>query len=393
MDLILRPDRVAAGGDAIAREPSGRVVFVAGALPGESVRVRIVSAKRDFARGVVVEVLDPSPDRVVPPCPFVAGGCGGCSWQHVTTARQRALKTEIVADALRRIGRLAEPVVVAGPSLPDVGFRTTVRVAAGAGGRVGFRAAASTRVVPVTTCLVTHPRLAELLPGLRLHGVEELSLRVSTSTGERVAWWEGHGGRVGGLPPEVRTGRDAVIHQSIAGSDVRVSAGSFFQSSPAAAEALAVAVGEAVGAAAGPVVDAYGGVGLFALTALRGAERVTLLEHSPSSCADARVNLAGRDARVVEGAVESWTPEPAEVVVADPARAGMGDPAVRVLAATGCERFVLVSCDAAAGARDVRSLVAAGFEHRFSTVLDPFPHTAHVEVVTLLTRAGSGTAS
>ncbi|MDQ3306121.1 MAG: TRAM domain-containing protein, partial [Actinomycetota bacterium] len=107
--LTLVPTAMVAGGDALARDPDGRVVFVAGALPGEQVRARLIEARRDFARAVAVEVLDPSPDRVAPPCPALAAGCGGCTWQHVSAEAQVRFKADLVVDALRRIARLAEP--------------------------------------------------------------------------------------------------------------------------------------------------------------------------------------------------------------------------------------------------------------------------------------------
>src|SRR5262245_45627846 len=117
---------IAAGGDAIAREEDGRVVFVPGALPGERVRVELVEERRDFARARVLDVIDASPARVAPPCPELARGCGGCGWQHVEVGAQRELKTQIITDALRRIGKLEETPVLPAVELPAEGYRTTV---------------------------------------------------------------------------------------------------------------------------------------------------------------------------------------------------------------------------------------------------------------------------
>src|SRR2546421_8862131 len=97
----VRPTTMAAGGDAIAREGTGRVLFVEGALPGEVVRAEVIDAKRDYGRARVVDVREPSPDRVEPPCPEARQGCGGCQWQHALPAAQRPLKRAIVIDALR----------------------------------------------------------------------------------------------------------------------------------------------------------------------------------------------------------------------------------------------------------------------------------------------------
>lgn len=386
---------MAAGGDAIAREPGGRVVFVEGAIVGELVRVELTSSKRDFAKGVVVEVLEASPDRVAPPCPHVARGCGGCGWQHIAPVRQLELKRELVADALRRQGGLPEALVELGPPLPAHAFRTTARLGTDRAGTLGFRAAKSHRIVPIDDCMVLHPGIEALL-GARVPGADEVVLRIGAATGERSARWDGPG-RPEGFPDDVRLGDDAIVHERVGPVEFRVSARSFFQSSPEAAEALGAAVidvlGDEVLAAADHVVDAYGGVGLFSATVVPHSTPVTLVELSASSCADARVNLAGRPASVVELGVEQWSPTPAGIVIADPARAGLGREGATVLAATGAERFVLVSCDVAAAGRDVRLLSEAGYVHHRSVVLDPFPHTAHVEVVTLLTRGGSGRPS
>src|SRR5205823_1328249 len=108
---------------------------------------------------------------------------------------------------------------------------------------------------------------------------------------------------------------------------------------------------------------------------------VVCIEQSAPACGDARHNLAGGHATIVEGTVERWTPRRASVVIADPSRRGLGAKAVDVLAATDAPRLVLVSCDAAALARDARLLAAAGYRLGVATVIDLFPHTSHVEIV------------
>jgi 23S rRNA (uracil1939-C5)-methyltransferase len=133
------------------------------------------------------------------------------------------------------------------------------------------------------------------------------------------------------------------------------------------------------------VVDAYAGVGLFAATVGRDAE-VVCIEQSPAACDDARRNLRGRAATIVQGSVERWRPVPADVVIADPSRRGLGQKAVDTLVASSAPRFVLVSCDAAACARDARLLADAGYRLVHSTLVDLFPHTPHVEIVSTFDR-------
>ncbi|MEN9643535.1 MAG: hypothetical protein RL238_204 [Actinomycetota bacterium] len=378
-------EKMAAGGDGIAHAADGRVLFVTGGLPGERVRVVVHTRKKDFAKGAAVDVLDPAPERVAPPCAALARGCGGCSWQHVTAEGQLALKASIVADALRRTAKLPDAAVRVGGGVGPWGYRTTMRLAVAPDGSVGLREGASHRVVTLGECPVAHPDLAALLPGLRVRGTDEITLRVGVATGTATALPDDRRGRIDGLPAHVGVGADATITEHVAGASLRVRAASFFQSGPAAAELLVRTVADAAGSLlreAGPVLDAYGGVGLFA--AGLGMRDAVLVESSRSACDDARVNLP--DAEVVCAPFEQWRPRPVRLAVVDPARAGLGADAAAVLAATGAERVVLVSCDPVSLARDTRLLADHGYDHAGSTVLDLFPNTPHVEVVTVFER-------
>lgn len=383
--LVIDITAVAAGGDGLGRDVNGRVTFVAGALPGESVAVDLVQQKKDFAKGVVLEVLDASPDRVAPPCRFVEAGCGGCDWQHVATDAQRRLKVDVVVDALRRQAHI-EMDVGEGPALPASGYRTTVRGVA-VDGHFGFRRHHSHDVVPVGPCLVAHPLVDELITDGR-YPDGDVVLRAGPATRERLVVVDGDPSGAE-LPDDVRAvsnaalagGKRAWFHDVVAGRRWRISAHSFFQVRPDGAEALVDAVTTAARGAlsgGGHLVDLYGGVGLFAGTVGDGCS-VTLVEDSASSVADARVNLDG--ARIVRADVHHWGPSAADVVVADPPRAGLGKRGVAKVAATGAPRVVLVSCDPASLGRDTRLLIDAGYEPVSADLVDLFPHTSHVEVV------------
>src|SRR5262245_57785644 len=212
----------------MARDDDCRVVFVRGALPGEAVAVEIRAAKKDWARADAIDVIESSPDRVVPPCPSRRAGCGGCGWQHLTVDAQRAARVAIVSDSLRRLSAVDEPVVEHGGGVDPTGYRTTVRVAAGPDGRPGFRAERSHDVVAAPDCLVTHRPLAELLAELQLDRAVEATLRMSVATGELNARWNRSDGDVQGLPGGTATGFSATVHETVAGRRLRVSMGSFF---------------------------------------------------------------------------------------------------------------------------------------------------------------------
>lgn len=382
----VRAEKMAAGGDAIAHLADGRVVFVRGALPDELVAIEIVQSKKDFARAEVVDIVEPSPHRVVPPCPAHAAGCGGCGWQHVDPSAQLGLKAAIVVDALRRTAKLPDAVVDIGSAVPPWSYRTTLRLATGDDGRLGLRSRHSHDVVGLDGCPISHPLLDEMLAVTRVRGTGEVSLRVGAATGERSARVVDGQVELLHVPDGVEIGPDAAIHEVVAGCSLRISAASFFQSGPTAAELLVDAVRQASGdLRGGSIVDAYGGVGLFAATL--GGRRVTVVEAGQAACADATVNLAGRRAEVVCSTVERWRPRPADLVVADPSRSGLGREAVAVLAATGAQRIVVVSCDPVSLARDATLLRDAGYHHGRSTVYDLFPQTYHVEVVTSFDRS------
>lgn len=367
------------GGAALARQTDGRVVFVSGALPGERVSAELRTTKKDFATAAVRAVVEASPDRVEPPCEAWHRGCGGCDWQHIDPAAQLRHKTAIVREALTRTARLVDPAVVAAGSVPPWGYRTTVRLAA-AGSSIGFRSRRSHDIVPIEACPVAS---AAVNGEIRREAVsrrdrrdagssasDEVVIRASVATGAINS-------SAGGGPN--------VLQEDVSGHRLRVSLGSFFQSSPRAAELLVDAVASACGDVDMPsshVVDAYGGIGLFGATVAASARQLTLLEGSAPACADARVNLAGREARVIHARVEDWTVVPADLVIADPARHGLDRRAAATLTATGAPVLVLISCDTGSLARDARILVEHGYRHDGTQVIDAFPNTSHIETVT-----------
>lgn len=405
----IRIERLVAGGDGLGRLDDGRVVFVPGTLPGEAVLIRVTDERRDFVRAEAAVVVEPHPARVVPPCPAVAAGCGGCDWQHAATGAQLDLKVEIVRDALRRTARIDEPVLIAGGSVPAWGYRTTMRFAparpdAGGWSRLGLRRTRSNDVVPLDACPVAVPELSALIADARVRGAEELTLRVSRATGagtaiaaagqaaDRRSARRSNDRRrpeVSGLPEHVTVGADVSLVERVAGVGLRVSARSFFQSGPAAAELLVRTVDRLAGdvlATADRVVDAYGGIGLFAATVVPSSAEIVLVESSRSSCDDAVVNLAGRAATVCATTMEAWQPVDADVVIADPARQGLQREGVAQIVATGAPTVVLISCDPVSFARDVALLHDAGYAAGPAHVLDLFPGTHHVEVVARLDR-------
>ncbi|MGH3903283.1 MAG: class I SAM-dependent RNA methyltransferase [Pseudonocardiaceae bacterium] len=385
-ELELTVGAVGHGGFCVARH-EGRVVFVRHALPGERVRAVVTEdCGGSYCRADAVQVLEPAPGRVPPPCPVSGpGGCGGCDFQHVDPAVQRQLKAEVVAEALQRIAGLNVAVSVLELPGGALGWRTRTRLAVDDAGRPGFRLHRSHEVLPVADCALTVP--GALDPVLSRRWRPRAELEVVADEAGRLHVAELRPGR----PARVirGTGR-AVVHA--AGRRWEFSANGFWQVHPAAADALAALVGEwAAAPQGGTAWDLYGGVGLFA-SVLAGqvgpAGSVTVVEYSPRAVADGTVALgellqvrfvAGR----VERALTRLTGRP-DVVVLDPPRRGAGREVAAAVAARGPERIVHVGCDPAALARDVAAYSDCGYRLVALRALDAFPMTHHVECVALL---------
>jgi 23S rRNA (uracil1939-C5)-methyltransferase len=391
--IVVETAGAAAGGGAVGRLDDGRVVFVDGALPGERVSIELVVDKKRFARGTVVEVLDPAAGRVAAPCVALAAGCGGCDLQHATPELQRDMKAEVVHDALTRIGRVEAPEI-ARRDLPATGFRTTVRAAVDGNGRAAFRRHQSHDLVTPENCLVAHPKVEELLIGGRFHDASEVVVRVGDRTGDRlvIVTPSARRTRLPGSSADVvlagsTKASEVSFHEEVADRRWRISGSSFFQSRPDGADALVeIVAGEVARLAGRPgvLVDLCAGVGLFAGTI--PAERVVAVESNRGAAVDAAHNLKDIDAQVDIYRLEQWTAVQADVVVADPPREGLAATGVGKIVDTGADVVVLVSCDSGSLGRDAGLLAAEGYRLDSVTLVDMFPQTHHVEVVSAFTR-------
>lgn len=390
-------ESMANGGDAVGRDGHGRAIFVTGALPGERVVVEIDKQSRSFSHAHAVSILDAADQRREPPCPHVARGCGGCGWQHIQPDAQRQFKVAMLSDVLSRIGGVVTPRVLPGISLNETGYRTTVRVGVDKG-RAGFRRPRSRSIVDLDSCLVSHPLVDELIEDGEFHGCREVTIRVGARTDERMVVASPKADGVA-VPndvlvvgsDELAAGRHAWYHEAVAGHVWRISATSFFQIRPDGAEALIDTIHEALGGTSGRLIDLCCGVGLLGgALAIRdpGRWRVVGVERHRPAIHDAKVNWSSiGDARIVRASIDSWSPSGADVVVADPARSGLGRKGVQAVAATGAQRVVLVSCDAGSLGRDTKLLGEAGYEFVQAALVDLFGQTPHLEAVSVFNRS------
>ena len=406
--FALQLTTIAHGGAALGRH-EGRVIFVPYALPGETARVEITEDKGRYAFARLVEVLEPSPDRVAPPCPYFGlTGCGGCQWQHAAYEAQLRFKAKIVADQLTRIGSIADPPVH--PTLPDGSgwaYRNHAQFHPAPGGGLGFQGVSMGRprgVVTVDECPILHPLLSELYAALDfdLPGLLRLSLRAGTETGETMLIFE----MEDDLPPSLESDlpvscvlllSDGLhanlignnhITEIVAGRAYRISAPSFFQvNTPQSAQLVRLVTEYLDLRGDETVLDGYCGVGLFTAHLAERAGLVIGVELAPTAVADLLENTAEFDnVEVIEGPVEAVLPDldvPLDAAVVDPPRAGMDRFALDALVARQPARVVYVSCDPATLARDAKRLVRAGYRLVEVQPVDMFPQTYHVESVAL----------
>ncbi|GAB3478878.1 class I SAM-dependent RNA methyltransferase [Amycolatopsis cihanbeyliensis] len=386
--LELEVGAVAHGGHCVSRT-DGRVVFVRHALPGELVLAEVTEDRqRGFCRADAVRVLRASPHRVEPVCPLAAPGlCGGCDWQHAKPQAQRELKAQVIAEQLRRLAGLERNVEVEALPGGPLGWRSRVRLVADDEGRAGLRAHRSHRVIPLAGCPISVPEAMEEALSARWRPGSELE--VTSDGAGRTHLRELTTVRGKGKSRQVKGG---VAVQHAAGRDWRIAAHGFWQVHPAAAEALATAVGEWARSSRGARVwDLYAGAGLFASVLadqVGTAGGVLAVESSSQAVRDGRANLADLpQVRWQAGRVEQvlrQVDERPEVVVLDPPRKGAGNAVVTSIVEGNPERVVYVACDPAALARDLATFAGHGYHLAELRAFDAFPMTHHVECLALL---------
>jgi 23S rRNA (uracil1939-C5)-methyltransferase len=407
-------DAMAFGGEAIGRV-DGQVVFVPYAIPGEAVRVAQERAKKGYSRTRLLEVLRPAPGRVPAPCTYF-GACGGCQWQHVDYGAQLAYKRAIVVEQLRRLGGFEDAERYVRPTLGMVApweYRNHARFSLGRRyGELGFTRKETHRLLRVDYCWIMLPQINRALDRLqrRCAGLEthQVTIRYSPRTGDLLV-------QPAMLTvPEVPSGQE-YLEEELLGHRFRVAPSAFFQvntrpeprelpSSLAVpwvqertgeysmAELLALTVLDRLGTERlRRVVDAYCGVGTFAVLLAERAEEVIGIEESPAAVRDAMYN--GRNlanVRFLQGKTEDVLPRlegEVDAVVLDPSRVGCHPAVLEALVGLRPARLVYVSCDPATLARDLRVLVQGGYRLEQVEPIDLFPQTYHIESVTQLQAA------
>ncbi|GBE67056.1 hypothetical protein MFM001_35180 [Mycobacterium sp. MFM001] len=370
----------------------GRVVFVRYALPGERVRARVTADRGSYWHAETVEVIEPSDDRVESLCP-IAGvdGAGCCDLAFAEPAAARALKAEVVANQLARLGDhrwegAAEALAPTGPT----GWRTRVRLDVGPDGRAGFHRYHSDELVTDLNCAQLHTGMTEGLdahawtPGVHLHvAVDDDAARhvvCSTRQGRRTS-------------TEVVEGSYQAV-QRVGRRSWRVPVTAFWQAHRDAARFYSSLVTDWAQPGPGMTAwDLYGGAGVFAAVlgdAVGEPGRVVSVDTSRAAGRAARAALSDLpQVAVVNDSVRralAAEDARADVAVLDPPRSGAGREVIDLLAAAEVPRIVHIGCEAASFARDIGLYRSRGYVVEKIRVFDSFPLTHHVECVALLCR-------
>ncbi len=385
------------GGEGLSRV-DGEVVFTPFVLPGEVIEAERTGPSKHTQRARLLNIVAESEDRVTPECPYFTR-CGGCQYQHARYNAQLRFKREILAETLRRVGRIDfDPDRIGIEAGEPYGYRNRAQFHF-EGGRIGYREMHSRKLVPIGKCPISSPRINEVIAKLnRMAGDRRWPRFVSSLevfTDEKQVQWN-----------VIRTERPVARHffdwlqnevpgtvlgplEYLVNEDVfTVSGTAFFQVNRFLLPRLAdVAIGDATGAAAW---DLYAGAGLFSLPLARRFERVSAVESGRAAAVDLAQNArrARLGINVVQQQAETFLAEAREApdfVLADPPRSGLGGAAAARLLGLRPKAITIVACDPATLARDLAGLSAA-YEIERMTMVDLFPQTFHIEAVTRLVR-------
>ena len=430
--MQLKIEKLVYGGDGLARLPAdehgpGKTVFVPFSIDGETVKAEVVEQKPGFARARLEGVIEPSPDRIEPVCPYFLR-CGGCQYQHANYARQLKIKSAILVETLLRTARIELPCDLQIHPSPEWNCRNRTRLKAQASPRfaLGYYKSRSHELLPIEQCpissLLINRAIAETWTAGRAGSVpsevREIELfadqadqrllveaycepRTTKTRGQEIAKSLGEIlSNVTGVavfeqpsanqliePKRLASfGETALVYETKL-ARYRVSAGAFFQVNRFLIDELVSIV---TGAASGKLaLDLYAGVGLFSTLLSRSFAQVIAVEASQTSHADLRHN-APSEVKAVLATTEQYMGQASELrpdlIVADPPRGGLGEGVVRSLAKLEAPKVTYVSCDPSTLARDLRLMTGLGYRITDAHLLDLFPQTFHIESVFLLAR-------
>ena len=419
-NITITVEKAAHGGIFVGRD-QGRVVFVRGAAPGETVLARLLpdsSQQARFWRAEAIEIIEQGPDRVPSIWPEAGiNGVGGADFAHIQIEAQRRIKTEVLQELLLRAKVMSFPVEEvqvepAGNDQDGLGWRTRLRFAV-ENGKVGMRGWRSHQVYPVGDNPLAHPQIRKLglekwqapqeveaidvvapsasQPAIIIHAKQkltpkQLALPESIGAASVILVVQKESFVLAGSPK---------IREEVDGFEFEVHAGGFWQVHRYAPQLLTNAVMDFLAPKAGEEIwDLYAGAGLFSAPIAKSVGEMGLVksvESSKNASSDAEKNLASfKQAQALCQDVGTFLQagkSPADKVVLDPPRSGVGEDNMRLLNDLVKKRIVYVSCEPSTLVRDLKVAEANGWNITDFRAFDLFPHTHHMECVVQLSRA------
>lgn len=396
MTMLLRAEAPVYGGYSISRDDG--VVFVKGAIPGEMVEVSVDEKKRDYTLTSVKEVLEPSPYRVEPPCPYF-GLCGGCQIQYVSYEKQVSMKNEVLSDCLRRIGRLEkelEPPIAGRP----FGYRIRGQFKVSRDGKTGFFREGTREAVDIKRCLLLTDGLNDSYSKIRetgISGAKEIHVTHGEETFVLVKGVEYDEGisealekiGVSGVCFDDGSYRGkGFMSLPLLGLTYTASPWSFLQSNWALSVKMAETVKEGLSPMGSKrVLDVYAGAGNFSLPLHEDASEIVAVEENPHSVKDGERNVSINNIEnygfITARAEKAKLKGRFDIVILDPPRPGLSSSVAEMLLRMRPERVVYISCNPATLARDLRKLQEV-FLLDSIRMVDLFPNTYHIESVAFL---------
>ncbi len=402
---------IAHGGEALG-QVGERIIFVAYALPGETVRVEVVEEHKRWVRGKLVEIVEPSPHRIAASCPhFGPDRCGGCQWQHINRETQLDYKRRIVRDQLQRLGGinkpLVRPTIESDAEQAEWAYRTQMLFYPSGSGSLGLRQLQGYEVHPIDHCPILHPALAELYDDFNVEwdDLRSVDLSVGVASGQRLVALHTQGDeapelevdvpvaivlekRRGGIQPLIG---DPWTFETVAGQEYRFSAGAHRLFNPPASESLLSVVEAYVQPRPGQtLMDVYCGAGLFTLGFADKVSLVIGIDDDAIAIEDCAFNCQHLDNVLLhEGEpprVMRLLRDPIELAVVTPPVEGIGHRVAQNLARMGARRVAYVAQNPAVLARDIEQFQRAGFRFQEATGIDVAPQTYFVTTVALFSR-------
>ena len=394
---------MAHGGSALGRHDN-KTIFIPYTIPGEIVEARIVQDKGRIAFAEGLTLVDASADRVYPRCPYFGPRkCGRCQWQHIDYAAQLALKQDVLADQLARIGGFENADVRATiPAREPWGYNYHMTMYPTNSGGFGFQGAGATPAIMVDECHLIHPELFDLYERIDLDasGLTRLTLQIGSDGEHMLIFSLADENDAPELSADLKTSVNLILPDNtpvnligdshsnflIAGRNFRVTAGASMRANIGQLDTLAqlvVSTLELNPDAA--VLDLYGGGGLFAAFAADIVAFVALVDSYPPAATDAEENLREFDnIDIIEGTVEEVLPaldDDISAAIVDPPNSGLSVDAIDAIGESAIQRFAYVSGDPATLARDAKRLERQGYVLGPVIPIDLNPQTYYIDCV------------